>query len=414
MSNLHAIPASAAPSRGRRAAARAWRGLPDLWHFAAEYLLLLPFGAAIALVWANVHPESYFRTVFALDFFVTDVAMVLFFGLIMKEVVEATAPGGILHPWRRAAFPVVAAAGMTALPPFLLAAVAPSFGEPLVRQGWAVTFAVDLAFGYFVALVIFGRHPVIPLFLLVALAANAFGLLALLTAGAADRVQLATLVVLMAAAVGTAAVLRRRQVRSFWPYVIIGGGLSWCALLFGGVRPALALVPIVPFLPHAPRDPGFLVDAPPDAHDTLNEFERWCRQPAQAALFLFAVITAGVPIRALEWGTLSLPLAVLLGKPAGLFAGAALAVAVGLHFPFHVGWRHLVVLAFISTIGFTMALFFATVAIGPGAVLSTIKMGAIVTLLGAPMAVAAAHLLHVGRFAPAPPAVPSGGARKEI
>ena len=34
--------------------------------------------------------------------------MVFFFALITKEVVEATAPGGVLHPWRRALLPVIA------------------------------------------------------------------------------------------------------------------------------------------------------------------------------------------------------------------------------------------------------------------------------------------------------------------
>jgi len=55
--------------------------------------------------------------------------------------------------------------------------------------------------------------------------------------------------------------------------------------------------------------------------------------------------------------------------------------------------------AFISTIGFTMALFFATVAVGPGAVLSELKMGGLLTLLGAALAVGAAWFLRVGRFA---------------
>ena len=40
--------------------------------------------------------------------------MVLFFGLITKEVVEATAAGGVLHPWRRAAAPMVASLGLIA------------------------------------------------------------------------------------------------------------------------------------------------------------------------------------------------------------------------------------------------------------------------------------------------------------
>ncbi len=46
-----------------------------------------------------------------------------------------------------------------------------------------------------------------------------------------------------------------------------------------------------------------------------------------------------------------------------------------------------------------MALFFATVAVGPGAVLSELKMGGLLTLLGAALAVGAAWFLRVGRFA---------------
>jgi NhaA family Na+:H+ antiporter len=247
------------------------------------------------------------------------------------------------------------------------------FGEPWVAQGWAATFAVDLAFGYFLAMVIFHRHPVVPFFLLIALSSNALGFAAL--------------------------VLRLRGTRSFWPYVLVGGGLSWLALMLGGVHPALALLPIVPFMPRAARDPGFLVDAPAAAHDTLNEFERWCRHPAQVALLLFGLVTGGVLIRALDHGTFALPAAVLIGKPLGLFAGLALARALGLHLPFHVGWRELVVVGFLTTIGFTMALFFAAVSVGPGAVLSELKMGALLTLAGGLAAFVAARVLRVGRFA---------------
>jgi Na+:H+ antiporter, NhaA family len=399
MSNQRVLRSSALMPRGDPAIAKRSRGVPELWHFAAEYLLGLPVGAAIGLVWANVQPESYFRTVFGLDFFVNELGLVFFFGLVMKEVVEATASGGVLHPWRRAGLPVVAALGATLVPALLLVELAPVFGEPLVAQAWAVTFATDLAFGYFLAIVIFGRHPVLPLFLLLAMSADAFGFIALAPAATASQLQLATLLTLMVAAIGTATVLRRRKTRSFWPYILIGGGLSWSALLFGGIHPALALVPIIPFLPHATRDPGFFVDAPANAHDTLNQFERWCRHPAQVALFLFGLITGGVPLRALDWGTLSMPIAIFVGKPVGVLMGVAFARGLGLYLPYHVGLRHLIVVAFISTIGFTMALFFATVAIGPGAVLSEIKMGALLTLTGGLVALGVARFARVGRFA---------------
>ena len=50
--------------------------------------------------------ESYFRFSYAAAFAVNDVAMVFFFAVMTKEVVEATAPGGILRSWRRVLMPV--------------------------------------------------------------------------------------------------------------------------------------------------------------------------------------------------------------------------------------------------------------------------------------------------------------------
>ena len=82
--------------------------VPRLSRFAVEHLALLPLGALIALVWVNTAPESYYAFTGAMSFAVNDVAMALFFALMTKEVVEATAPGGVLHPWRRALLPVCA------------------------------------------------------------------------------------------------------------------------------------------------------------------------------------------------------------------------------------------------------------------------------------------------------------------
>jgi Na+:H+ antiporter, NhaA family len=377
---------------------RRWGRFPGLLHFTAEYLLLLPVGAAIALVWANTAPESYFRIVFDLDFFVTNVLMVLFFGVVTKEIVEATGRGGVLHPWRRAALPIVASVAVGFAPALLLILIASRVGEPLVASEWSAAFGTDIAFGYFVAIVIFGRHPVVPFFIMLGLATNALGLAMLAPHAMATQLQPLTLIALMTTAIAAAAILRWRNVRSFWPYLVVGGGLSWCALVFGGVHSALALVPIVPFMPRGAADPGFMVDAPGDAHDTLTEFERWCGPPAQVALLLFGFVTAGVPLKALEWGTLSLPIAIFIGKPLGLAIGVAAARAFGFTLPHHVGWRELTIVALLSTIGLTMSLFFATVTVGPGPVLSELKMGALWTLFGGVLAIAVAWVLGVGRF----------------
>jgi NhaA family Na+:H+ antiporter len=203
----------------------------------------------------------------------------------------------------------------------------------------------------------------------------------------------------MALALLLAGMLRRLRVRSLWPYLVGGGGLSWCALYFGGLAPAFALLPVLPFVPHARRDPGFFVDAPRTAHDPLSRFEQIFRHPAQAALGLFGLVAAGVPLNALEWSTLSLPLSVLIGKPLGLLAGVAVARGLGLHLPTGIGWRDLIVLGIVASVGFTVALVFATAAVGPGPTLSAIKMGALLSVAGIVVALGTAVALGTGRVA---------------
>jgi Na+:H+ antiporter, NhaA family len=378
----------------------AWRGaVPRLSRFAAEHLLLLPLGGLIALVWANTGPESYFRFAYAIAFAVNDVAMVFFFALITKEVVEATAPNGVLHPWRRALLPIIAAIGATAVPAIIFVRLVDVLDEPILAIGWPVTFATDMAVSYFIARIIFKPHPAIPFLLLLAIASNILGFLALAIWHPTEDIRLGGGTLMMAVAIGVAFGLRRVRVRSFWPYVIGAGSLSWYALFWSGVHPALALVPIVPFLPHAARDPGFFVDASPTARDALSQFERWWRYPAQVALFFFGLVNAGVPFHDLEAGTWGLPIAVIAGKPAGILIATGAALAAGLHLPREVTWRELIVVGFAAAIGFSIGLFLCTALFPPGQLRSEIGMGVLLSLAGAGCAVAAARVLQVGRFA---------------
>ena len=382
------------------AGARVWLGaVPRLSQFAVEHLLLLPLGALIAMVWVNVEPESYYRFTYSIAFAVNDVGMVLFFALMTKEVVEATVTGGVLHPWRRALVPVIAAIGAIVLPALILGPIVSMLDEPVLVIGWPVVLATDLAVSYFAARIIFGQHPVVPFLLLLAIASDAIGFVALAVFNATRELHLGVGALILIAAAGLAAGLRRARVMSFWPYILGAGGLSWYALFWSGLHPALALVPIMPFLPHAARDPGFFVDAPPDAKDTLNRFEIWWRYPAQVALFFFGLVNAGVPFGALEPGTLGVPIAVIVGKPIGILVAAGCAVAAGLHLPERVGWRELMVMGFLAAIGFSVGLFFSAALLPPGQLRSETSMGVLLSLAGAPLALLFARLLGVGRFA---------------
>ena len=122
------------------------RGFQGAWRFAVTNSLLMVLGALIALVWANVDPAGYARFTHPLHFAVNDVAMAFFFGLAMKEIVEATAPGGALHSFRRGALPVVAAVGGMAGPAVLYVGLSTLSGRPDMIRGWAIPCATDIAF----------------------------------------------------------------------------------------------------------------------------------------------------------------------------------------------------------------------------------------------------------------------------
>jgi NhaA family Na+:H+ antiporter len=379
---------------GRR---RGWRrAVPGLSRFALEHLLLLPLGAAIALIWSNTSPESYFRFSFASAFAVNDVAMVIFFALMTKEVVEATALGGVLHPWRRALLPVIASVGVVIVPALLQVTLAEPFEEPMLRIAWPVTLATDVAVAYFAVRLAFGsQHAAIPFVILLGISADAIGFVALALFQPTREMHLVVGALLFALAMAVAMGLRRARVTSFWPYLLGAGTLSWMALFWSGAHPALALVPVLPFLPHAARDPGFFVDASPEDRDTLNQFEIFWRYPGQVALFFFGLVNAGVPFGALEEGTWVLPIAVLVGKPVGLLLGTGLAVALGLHLPHRLGWGDLIGIGFAAAIGFSVGLFFSAALIPPGQLRSEINMGVLLTaVIGLPLAVIAGRLSH--------------------
>lgn len=359
---------------------------------------LLVVGAVAGLIWANTGLESYERFSHALHFLINDVAMAMFFALATKEVVEATVPGGALHSPRRAAVPMLAAVGGMVGPAALYVGLAIGADAPELLRGWAIPCATDIAFSYLVARVILGpRHPGIPFLLLLAIADDALGLLILAAFYPTGPVRPLEFAVLLAAALTIAAWLKRRATRSFWPYVAGAGLVSWLAFYRGGLHPALALVPVIPFVPHAKRDPGLFVDAP-DAHDPLTEFEHWWKLPVQVVLFFFGLVNAGVPVSAVGTGTWIVLASILAGKPLGIVLATRFCVLGGLHRPVGVTWRDITVLGMIAGIGFTVALFFATAAFPPGDQLDQTKMGALLSFSASVLAIGAAALLGVGRF----------------
>ena len=352
-------------------------------------------GTLIAVVWANLERESYVGLADRLHFVINDIGMAFFFALATKEVVEATAPGGALHSPRRAAMPLVAAVGGMLGPALIFVTMTIVFDRPNLERGWAIPTATDIAFSYLAARLIFGaKHPAIPFLLLLAIADDALGLLIIAAFYPTGPIRLLDATVLVGAGMLVGWALQQRKVASFWPYILIGGALSWFGLYRGGIHPALALVPIIPFLPHIARDPGLFVEAP-DAHDTLDEFEHWFKRPVQVMLFFFGLANAGVVFGNIGAGTYFVLVSIILGKPLGILAATGLGTLGGLRLPARVTWRDMTVLGIVAAIGFTVALFFATAAFPYGRLLDETKMGALLSFAAFFLALGAARMLKV-------------------
>jgi NhaA family Na+:H+ antiporter len=365
-----------------------------LWPFIIDNSLLLVAGTVLALLWANIEYVSYERVAHTIHFAVNDIGMVFFFALAVKEIIEATLPGGPLASPREAGVPLLAAVGGMAAPASIYLAQAFFQDRPDLIPGWAIPCATDIAFSYMAAKLIFPRnHPAIPFLLLLAIADDAMGLILLALFYPSGPLSLVNFAALMLPAIGVSLWMKRSRVRSFWAYTIAGGGLSWAALYFGGVHPALALVPILPFMPHEKRDLGLFSDRELELPYTMNRFERWWRVPVQIILFFFGFANAGVQFSSVGPATWMVLSALLIGKPVGILATTFLAIRFGLRAPGGLTFAHTLVVGIAAGIGFTVALFFATAAFPPGSVLDQAKMGALLSFMAAPLAIAAGRAM---------------------
>jgi Na+:H+ antiporter, NhaA family len=363
--------------------------------FVFDKSLLLVVGTLAAVAWANVDTPGYERATQALHFWVNDVGMVFFFALAAKEVFEATLPGGPLASLRQAASPLAAAVGGMLAPALIFIALATRIGPAALGRGWAIPCATDIAFSAMVARMIFsGGHPAIPFLLLLAIADDALGLMILAVFYPSGTLSFAALGLLMSAAMLFAWWLRRRRTTSFWPYVLGPGVLSWAALYWGGFHPALALVPVVPFMPHSAKDLGFFDPAEEAQADTLSLFEHWWARPVQVVLLLFGLANAGVPFAQIGNGTYYVLAALLIGKPLGIIVFSYVAGFAGARLPDGLRLPDLLVVGLAAAIGFTVALFFATAAFPPGPLLAETKMGALLSFGAAPLALLASRLLR--------------------
>ena len=322
---------------GRQAAShRGARRVPRLSQFAVEHLLLLPLGAAIALVWANIRPGELF------PFQLCDGVRGQRHrdGVLLRADDEGSRRSDRARrrasPMAARLLPVIVSFGVEAVPALLhISGWSTPLDEPMLGSAWPVTFATDLAVSYFVARLIFGRqHRRSRLSSCSAIASDALGFLALALFNPTRDLHLA----------GGAADARRRDGRRQRPATRRRQEL----LALSDRRPArcrgsrftgAACIRRSPSCRSCRSCrtrrgiPAFSSTPRPEAQDTLSRFEVFWRYPAQLALFFFGLVNAGVPMGALGSGHLG-----AADRGAGWEAswhppGAGVALLAGLHLP---------------------------------------------------------------------------------
>jgi len=409
-----------------------------VWNFLTDYTLLLVIGAALALVWANTDPASYRHFVelalwqnapigdledghrtLTLHYLVNDLLMSFFFAIAAKEVWEAVILQNGSLRGRRAATPLFATAGGMMGPIVVYLGLASLLGSTTfdaVSNGWAISTATDIAFSYLVGRLVFGAgHPAVRFLLLLAIADDAAGLIIL--AVFYPSAELAPEWLLLS--LGTAIVVfllfnwlprhldggQTHRPASTWvrkhlawlPYAV-AGCISWYGFMRSGLHPALGLLPIIPAIPHADRAFGFFSEAERYLTDLLNQIEHALRYPVEIILFMFGLLNAGVEFNAIGNVTWLVLLGLLIGKPAGIFImGWIAARPLGLGIPDGMRIIDLAVVGCVAAIGFTVALFVASVAFDTGPIQDAAKMGALFSFGAAAISVVVGVLCRVER-----------------
>ncbi len=412
-----------------------------VWNFLTQYSLLLIIGAVAALAWANTNPESYHHFVeFVLidDFFighlhddghghvtrtltlhylVNDVLMALFFAIAAKEVWEAIILENGSLRGKKAATPLIATAGGVLGPVAVYLGLAAFLGSDTydaVSKGWAIPTATDIAFSYLVGRLVFGAgHPAVRFLLLLAIADDAVGLLILAIFYPSGDLAPVWLLLSFGAAIAVFVLAnwlprhldRGNQARpnstwvrkklSFWPYAI-AAALSWYGFQESGIHPALGLLPIVPTIPHADRAFGIFSEAETHLHDLLNDIEHALKYPVEIILLFFGLLNAGVEFKSISEPTWLVLAGLLIGKPVGVMVmGWIAAKPLRLGLPEGMRIIDLFVVGCVAAIGFTVALFVASVAFDAGPVQDAAKMGALFSFFAAVISIIAGKLTRV-------------------
>jgi NhaA family Na+:H+ antiporter len=406
-------------------------------HVEAAGGIVLALATIVALVWANSPWQDSYHTLWHtelsigignrvlsedLQHWVNDGLMALFFFVVGLEIKREWVAGE-LRDRRAAVLPALAALGGMVVPALIYVVV--NAGTDHVG-GWGIPMATDIAFALGVVAILGARVPQpLKVFLLTLAIVDDIGAIVVIAVFYSGDLEPAWEV----AAVGIVVLivlLRRAHVRYAPVYILLGTAL-WFAVFESGVHATIAgvvmglLTPAIPFqtevetqhvvdvLDHTPgitlgdvRAASFLlresVSVAERVEDMLHPWISYVVVP------IFALANAGITFTSDSLTgeprlVLGIVLGLVVGKTVGVTAMTWLGVRLGVgRLPPGVRPVHVLGIALLAGIGFTVALFIAGLAFDDVGVQDNAKVG---ILLGSVVAAAggAAVLVAAGRRA---------------
>jgi NhaA family Na+:H+ antiporter len=354
----------------------------------------------------------------SLQHWINDLLMAVFFYVIGLEVKRELVKGE-LRDLRRAALPLAAAVGGMLAPAAIYLFL--QHGAP-GGKGWGIPMATDIAFVVGCLAVLGGRIPVSLRIMLLSLAiADDIGAILVIAVGYTSQLDWSALV-MSAGGIALIIACMKLGVHSKTVYLILSLGV-WFEFHASGIHATIAGV-ILGFLTPSQawisdRRLGRIIDgtihfmqgadwrSAPRRYAALRQMERAARSSisplrrfetgmhpwvAFVIMPVFALANAGVRIEMTAFVdpvAIAVALGLLVGKPAGILLFSWLAVKAGIaRLPAEVGWSAILGGGLLAGIGFTMAIFIASLAM-EGVMLSAAKVG----ILGGSVASAVVGML---------------------
>lgn len=284
---------------------------------------------------------------------INDGLMAVFFFLIGLEVKREVLVGQ-LSTRAQITLPGAAAIGGMLVPALIYVLL--NVGDNVALNGWAIPAATDIAFALGVLALLGERVPASLKIFLLALAImddlGAIVIIALFYSGDLSS----TMLVLAAICLIILVILNRMKVDSIPIYIWVGVFL-WVFVLKSGVHATLAGVALAFAIP--------LKSKSTPEHSPLESLEHSLHPWVNYLILpIFAFANAGIPLKGMGISNLLHPvplgimLGLIVGKLIGVYGFSMAAIKLGIaQIPENANWRHLIGVASLCGIGFTMSLF---------------------------------------------------------